>query len=571
MTYDSVILAAVASELNAQLVNGRIDKIHQPTPLDLVLGIRAGGANYSLLISADAQFPRVHLTSVKRENPKTPPNFVMLLRKHLEGARLIGVEQVDFDRILHIKFSAFDGEVLTLIVEIMGKHSNIVLVNGTWRILGAIKPVGRSKNRYREVLPGRDYVAPPPQNRVNPLSTDKQEFAGLLADSFADAPPASDDEAAKWLTKTFTGISPFVAREIVARASRDGSDLSDAFESFFDGVRNDAFTPVLITDDQGHTEAFYPFPSAQYPAENQHERRSVNAVADVFYNTAVPKQEFAHTKESIVTGLRHAIESKERTLRQVEESIAETVNAERFKQVGELILSQPQAVADGASEATLVDYYDPAGASITVPLEPTLNRAENAEAYFRRYHKAVSGADALRDRLRETQAEIKLLQAFLDSAEKAESSEDVNELAKELEARGIYVRPQEIRQAARQKPAFDGYRIRQIESNGWEILIGENSEANDYLLTRVARPNDVWVHVKASPSAHVVIRTNNKPEAVPQSVLYAAAEQAAKHSDAKHSSLVPVDYTLRKYVRKPKGAPPGKAIYTHEKTVYITP
>lgn len=571
MIFDSVILAAVASELKKRLAHGRIDRIHQPAPLDLVLGIRAGGANHALLISAEAHFPRVHLTSTRRENPKTPPNFVMLLRKHLEGARLTGIEQIDFDRILHIKFSAFDGEVLTLVIEIMGKHSNVILVNGAGRILGVIKPVGRSKNRYREVLIGREYVAPPSQNKVNPLTTNKQDFCRLLADTFLDSTAASPDDLAKWLTKTFTGVSPFVAREIVARAGTADISLADAFDAFFEAVRIDRYQPVLISDADGSTTAFYPLPTAQYAAESQHERQSVNAVADIFYNTAVPKEEFAHTQESVVGGLRHALESKERTLAAIEESIAETVNAERFKQVGELILSQPHAVEDGASEATLTDYYDPSSAPVTVPLDPTLNRAENAEAYFRKYHKAVSGTDALQDRLRETQAEIRMLKAFLETAESASSSEGMKELAEELEARGIYVRQQAVRQAVKQKPAFDGHRIRQMESNGWEILMGENSEANDYLLTRVARPNDLWLHTKAITSAHVVIRTNNKPNAVPQSVLYAAAELAAKHSAAKHSSLVPVDYTLRKYVRKPKGAPAGKAIYTQEKTLYVTP
>lgn len=568
MIYDSVILAAVASELKKRLANGRIDKIHQPTPLELVLGIRAGGANWSLLISADARFPRIHLTSVKRENPKTPPNFVMLLRKHLEGARLTGIEQVDFDRILHIEFSAFDGETMTLIVEIMGKHSNVVLVSGTGRILGAIKPVGRSKNRYREILPGREYVAPPSQNKANPLSTDNEHFVRLLADTFSQ-----DEDMTKWLTKTFTGISPFVAREIVSGVSdqSDVPEVSDRFCAFFDAVRKEAWEPVIITDDQGRTVGFYPFPSAQYPVENQHARQSVNTAADVFYTTAVPKEEFKHSKESVVAGLRRELQSKEHTQALIEQNIAETTHPERFKQVGELILSQPNSVEDGASEATLVDYYDPNCAEITVPLDPTLNRTENAEAYFRKFHKATSGADALRDRLKETQAEIRMLKASLESAEKAESNQEVKELAEELKARGILVHPQQVEQEVKQKPQFDGHRIRQFDSNGWEILVGENSEANDYLVTRVARPNDIWLHAKAITSAHVVVRTNNKPDTVPHSVLHAAAEQAAKHSAAKHSSLVPVDYTLRKYVRKPKGAPAGKAIYTHEKTLYITP
>ena len=569
LTYDSVILAAIASELSTRLANGRTDHIHQPEPLDLVLGIRAGGSNQSLLISADARFPRVHLTATKRQNPKTPPDFVMILRKHLEGSRLTNVEQVDFDRILHLKFRAFNDEKLTLIIEIMGRHSNIILVNGDGRILGAIKHIGKSRNRYREILPGRIYIPPPPQNKINPLETTGQALADLFAAAFPSDSELSPQAVSKWLAATFTGVSPFVAREILARAADVG--LPDAFQGLCSSVTDAAFDPVIITDDHGQTVGFYPLPSAQYPAANQHERPSVNLVADVFYMSELPRDEFEHTKEAIFAALRHHTESKERTIRTLEQSIAEAGNAERLKQAAELLLSQPDSVEDGASEATLTDYYDPSAAFVTFPLDPTLSRIENAEAYFRRYRKAVSGADALRDRLKEARDEMALLSSFGERADSCTSGEEIRDLAQELETRGISVRPQQVKQAAKQKPLFEGHRIRVLQYGEWEILVGENSMANDYLLTRVAKPNDIWVHAKAITSAHVIIRTKNRPDAVPQSVLHAAAEQAARHSAAKHSSLVPVDYTLRKYVRKPRGAPAGKAIYQNEKTIYITP
>lgn len=569
MTYDSVILAAIASELSIRLANGRTDSIHQPEPLDLVLGIRAGGRNQSLLISADARSPRVHLTATKRDNPKTPPNFVMLLRKHLEGSRLFSVEQVDFDRILHLKFRTFSDETLTLIIEIMGKHSNIILVNGERRILGAVKHVGKSRNRYREILPGRIYIPPPPQNKINPLETSGKDFADLFAAAFPSDSELSPQAVSRWLTATFTGVSPFVAKEILARSAE--TNLPYAFHGLFSSVADAAYDPVIITDDQRQTIGFYPFPSSQYPATNQHGRQTVNVVADIFYTTEVPKEELAHTRDAVVAALSHYIESKERTISVLQQSVAETHNAERLKQVGELLLAQPNAVEDGASEVTLTDYYDPSGTSVTVPLDPTLSRTENAEVYFQKYHKAVSGADALRDRLQETWDEIGMLWSFRDRAERSASGEEIRLLAEELDAKGLSVLPQQVQRTVKQKSAFEGYRIRVIESAGWEILVGENSMANDYLLTRVAKPNDIWVHAKAITSAHVVIRTNNKPEVVPPAVLHAAAEQAARHSAAKHSSLVPVDYTLRKYVRKPRGAAAGKAIYHKEKTIYITP
>jgi predicted ribosome quality control (RQC) complex YloA/Tae2 family protein len=568
MTFDSVILAAIADELNRKLADGRVDKIHQPEPLDLVFTIRKGSADYSLLISANAEFPRVHLTSIKRPNPKTPPNFCMVLRKYLERGRFLGAEQVDFDRILHLRFAAYDGERFTLTAEIMGKHSNIILVNDTGRILSAVKPIGSRKSRYREVLPGRQYVSPPPQNKTNPLSVTKEDFDGLLADTFPDeAPPVS--EIASWLAKSFTGISPFVARELAARSGGDVERLAGEFIGFFAEIRAGDYSPVLLTDDAGRTIGFYPFPSVQFSPSNQHERPSTNAAADVYYAGAIPREEFEHANAELAGRIRKEIDFRDRLVEKIERELAECEGAQRYKQIGELILSQVTSIPEGAPTAELADYYAD-GKAVAVELDPRLSAAENAEAYFRKYQKALSRAESLKDRRAEINAELRLLRKTLDAAGSVTSQEQVRQLADILASENIEVSRQEAVQEKR-KAEFEGHKIARVQADGWEILVGQNSEANDYLLTRVARPTDLWVHVKAVPSAHVIIRTNGKPEAVPKSVLLEAAELAARHSEAKHSSLVPVDYTLRKYVRKPKGAPPGKALYEREKTIFVTP
>ncbi len=566
MTFDSIVMAAVADELNMRLAGGRVDEVHQPAPLDAVLTIRAGGANHMLLVSAEAESPRIHFTSVKRPNPQTPPNFCMLMRKYLKGARFVNAEQMDFDRILHVNFSAYDGEPLTLVVEIMGKHSNAVLINGAGRILGTIKPVGKSKSRVREVLPGRQYIAPPSQNKANPLLTTEEQFRQMMQGvSLTD-----ESEIASWLSKSFTGISPFAARELAAR-SGDAERLPRVFGELFAEVRHGRFEPVIVSNDAGQTIGYWAFPSVQYPRENQHERPSISMVADIYYNSALPRDAFEDAKLDFTNRLRKQLKSAEESLESIREKLAECENAERFKQIGELILAQTASIPKEAASAELVDYYDPEGKSVAVDLDPKLTPAENAETYFRRYHKAVSGAEALQDRLSKTEIEVRLLRKTLDASESVTSTEQIKALQRILDEHGVHVRkPEEVAQK-RKEPEFDGHRVQKIESSGWEILVGLNSESNDYLLTRVARPNDIWVHVKASPSAHVIIRTNGKPDSVPRQILEQAAELAARHSDQKHSSLVPVDYTQRKYVRKPKGAPAGKALYTHEKTVYITP
>ena len=566
MTFDSIVMAAVADELNRKLTAGRVDKIAQPTELDVVLTIRSIGANWNLLISADAQSPRVYFTSIKKPNPQVPPNFCMLMRKYLEGARFVMAEQVDFDRILRLKFVAYDGEPLTLIVEIMGKHSNAILVNAAGRILGTIKPVGRTKSRYREVLPGKDYVYPPSQNKLNPLLVTSEQFRELLL-----AKPETSTHIAAWLTKTFTGISPFAARELVARTGGDPSLLEDEFLALFTGIRAGEFLPVLITDDEGRSIGFYAFPSVQYPESNQHERDTISIAAENYYSSAMPRNTFQQSKETLIGRLEKELESRRHALGTILAGITEGGNAERYKQIAELILSQASAITAESESAELLDYYDPNAPTITVRLDPQLNAAENAEAYFRKYRKAVSGAEALRGRLAETQADLHLLETILGKANSASYEDDIRTLTELLASGGIQFLKQDHIEVEKRKAEFDGHRISRVMSGAWEILVGHNSDANDYLITRIAKPNDYWLHVKASPSAHVVIRTNGKPEKVPKSVLNEAAELTAQNSDSKHSSLVPVDYTLRKYVRKPKGAPAGKAIYQNEKTIYITP
>ena len=564
MTFDSVILAAITAELRATLMGGRIDKIHQPSLLDIVFGIRNNSANYNLLVSSEAQSPRIHLVSTKRPNPKTPPNFCMLLRKHLEGARLSDVAQVDFDRIVHIIFTAHDGESLTLAVEIMGKHSNIVLINGIGRILGAVKPIGRRKNRYREILPGREYIPPPPQEKTNPLTISEQEFREILLKDM------DTSGIAKWLGRTFTGISPFLAKELSFRADGDPTHLSEEFLKFFADVKSQRFSPVLITDNSGRTTGFYPFPIRGVSPSNQHSRSSINTAADVFFTSCIPRDSFEHALEGFLKDLRREFEARENTLKSVGEGLAESKNAEQYKRIGELLLSQSTAVPAGSDSAELIDYYQPDCPKISIELDSRLTIPENAERYFKKYRKAQTSAESLKDRLSEAKTEIRLLQKILDSAESITSEEKIEELLGILRASGILFHKQEKPAAKKKKPEFDGHRISKATSEGREILFGENSEANDYLTTRVARSTDIWLHVKAATSAHVVIRTNGKPDAVPRSALYAAAEIAVKHSNQKHSSLVPVDYTLIKNVRRPKGAPSGKVIYHSEKTLYIT-
>ena len=571
MIFDSVVLSAVAAELNNLLTSGKVSDVYQPVPMDVVITIRNNGANYNLLISAESETSRVHLTGIKRPNPKTPPNFCMLLRKYLEGARFAAAEQDGLERVLNLRFTTYDGERITLACEIMGKHSNIILMNDELKILGVVKPVGRSKNRFREILTSRQYILPPAQSKANPFAATADEFNALFAESFPDSENLTVDIISSWIVRTFAGFSPFAAKEVALRAEGDPTRLSDEFEQFISDIKTKEFMPVLISNDEGNTIGFYAFPTAQYPEANQFERNSISAAADIYYSSSLPKAALSLAKDTFVGRLNKEIDARERTIAFINDTLKECENAERYKQLGELILSQASVIPLEASSASLVDYYDPEGKTVEVRLDPRLNQAENAEACFKKFQKAVAGLESLKDRLVNTSTQIAILKDILSETESVTEAEDVKKLSDKLESHGIAFQKQDEAVTEKKKAEFDGHRITRYTSGAYEILVGMNSLANDYLITRIAKPSDIWVHVKAAPSAHVLIRTNNKPESVPPAVIGYAAELAAKNSDSKHSSLVPVDYTLRKYVRKPKGAPAGKALYQNEKTLYITP
>ncbi len=571
MVFDSIVLASIAVELNSVLMNGRVNDIYQPKPLDIVITVRNNAANYNLLISADAVNPRMYITSIKQPNPMVPPNFCMLLRKYLKGARFRGAEQNNLERILNLRFEAYDGERFTLAAEIMGKHSNIVLINDLNKIIGVIKPIGRSKNRFREVLVGRKYILPPEQSKANPFVTSNIEFDEMFEETFDTDEAIDSNVISSWIVRTFAGISPFAAKEIVYRAENDPKRIGDEFAIMMHDIMSSNYSPVIISDDEGSTIGFYPFQSAQYSESNQFQRSSISVAADVFYSSSIPKAAISLHKDTLRAQIMKEIDSRIRTIAFIEDSIKECDNANRYKELGEIILSQTNSIVQGEDKATLIDYYDPNGGNIEVKLNPMLSPAENAESYYRKYQKAISGAEALNERLISTKTELSILQNGIIKLDESDDEKSIEKIEEKIRNKGIVFTKQEAIITEKKRNEFEGFKIVKQQFGNYEVLVGMNSQANDHLITRVAKPNDIWVHVKASASAHVIIRTNGKPESVSRNVLEFAADLAVKNSDSKHSSLVPVDYTLRKYVRKPKGAPSGKVIYNNEKTIYITP
>ncbi|MCW3058471.1 MAG: hypothetical protein JWQ02_292 [Capsulimonas sp.] len=569
MIFDALMLAAVTDEISKTVTGGRIERISQPSPLDLVLRIYNMGAKHDLLLSCDPDHARIHFTSLRRDNPPQPPVFCMLLRKYLDGARVVAADMPSGlgERIFVLEFRTYDGETMTLIAEIMGRHSNLILVNGSHMILGAAKHIGSDINRFREVLPGVKYHKPPRQlGKRSPLEAYEGD-----AETEYDAPSGSD-----WLVATYGGVSPFLAREAVARATPPYTEqslwygLNDALSV----LRVGDWAPMIWTDDYGVTQGAYPILLHTVPERFQHRRDSISIAIDHASSSIERLDTLTQARSTLQAALTKIRKQRDRDLEDIDRGLKNAERADEYQQNGDIIQASAHAIVKGQTSVTSPDYYsETSDAMRTITLDPTLSIRENAERYYKKARKARDSVQALESRRGTIVADILAIasaQTELDAATMEETVEAIHErLGERFSLR-------ESRQGADKgdrrdaPPPYEGHKIKTYRSaDGWEILVGENATANDYLTTKVATSSDIWLHVRAATSAHGVIRSQNRPASVSPAALRHAAELVAARSEVKHSSLIPVDYTLKKYVRKPRKSAPGQVTYNNEKTLYV--
>jgi len=604
MTYDSFVTAAIVAEAQP-VVGAYVDHIAQPTERDLCVTFYPGRGKVRWLFSADPRQARVHRIEAKPENPAIPRNFCMLLRKWIDGARLTAVRQVGFDRVLRWEFTRSDGEH-TLIAELMGKHSNLLLVDREETILGAIKWVPVSVSRTRQILPGLTY-SPPPGDRLDTLAADREAFLDALQRRMdnrilrtdGSTPQEADQRdpqphravAPADLVGALTGFGPFAAAEALARAESPAPEaVWEAVSELAGLVRQGRFEPSLFRSgpaspadgrpsDASQSGArrpngFWAFPSVQLAASEQQRVASMSAAVDQFYGEVQRAGSEETLRKELTTAVRKERERLERLEGRLQEYLREGQDIERWKVAGELLASNLWQVERGQTAVEVPNYYDPEQRPLTIALDSQLTPQENVERLFRKYRK---GTDAALQAMSQYEKIGGQLAATRDWEERiaAAAYNQLPALREALELAGL-LRKQSARagspEARRQAPLYPpGVRIRRYMVEGWEVLLGENATSNDYLTTKVARPDDWWLHVRASPSAHVVLRTGGHPERVPPAVLQEAARITAAHSESKHSSYVPVDYVLKKHVRKPRGSAPGLVTHRGEKTLYVEP
>jgi predicted ribosome quality control (RQC) complex YloA/Tae2 family protein len=576
MPFDGFVLAAVAAELKKKIIFGRIMKIYQPQPNLIVLRIRKEKDNLQLLISAHPVTGRIHLSQETRENPLKAPLFCMVLRKHLEGGRITGIEQEGLERVLKIRVEAVDeiGEKSEkfLIGEIMGKHSNIILVDPKQNeILDGIRRYTHLVSRHREVLPGRPYLPPPSQNKKNPLEIDEDNFRVQLLDT------SLSTKLSNALVKNFSGFSPLLAREVVTRAQLPENITIDsmgdydfikcwqAFQEIIEGIKTGIYRPTIA----GNERELWDFsfvPLFQYDSSQLQEFPEMSQALDFFYSQREQQELFSSRQRELEKVIKQEIDRLTKKISLQEEKKKETDNGETFRVYGELITAYMYLLKKGMVKAEL-ENFNQAGTKLEVPLDPRLTPAENAQVYFKKYNKAKSAKVLVEEQIKKGRSEMAYLESVLASLEQAVNLADLNEIRIELAETG-YLKEKHQPRKKSAEPVLPPLSF--VTPDVYTILVGKNNKQNDRLTLKTAGKDDMWLHTKNIPGSHVIIR--KKPGAdIPFSTIETAAKLAAFYSKARYSSQVPVDYTLVRQVKKPAGAKPGMVIYFEQKTIYVTP
>lgn len=541
MPQDAFTLRYVARELDERLTGGKVNRINQPEREELSFLIYTGKRTVKLTVNVNASDCGVYFTDGDKDNPLVAPNFCMLLRKHLQGAEILGVSLVGFERILALRFrcfSDFSSCERVLYVEVMGKYSNAILTeNGT--VLGALKTTSLDENYKRVICPGAKYVLPEPQDKVNP--SDFSALSALLKDA-----PATD--TARFLFTRVSGLAPCTAEQIV-NAYRGG----DFAEHVYGYIFSDGVSPCVAVKDGVPVDFF------AKRAEGAIAFDTLSEAQSYCYSNKRAKKALESFRRRLTAAVNGAVKKQEKRLSQILEKRLSCENAEENRMKGELITSNLYALQKGMRSCELYNYYDEQGGTLKIALDASLSPAQNAQAYYKKYRKQKRTLEILGPQERETREELDYLKSVLSAVVSAESQEDLRSAEEELIGAEILKAPKERTKKAKAEIPF-----RTFEKDGFRIYAGRNNIQNDRLV-RSSAPDDVWLHTQKYHSAHVVVKTDGRM--LPDEVLLYAARICAKYSDGKDGGKIPVDYCAVKYVKKPPKAKAGFVIYTDYRTV----
>ena len=567
MPFDGLTLGLVALELDGALAGGRVSKVIQPERDEVILTIRSGGTNHQLLLSASANCARAHLTAIHKNNPLEPPALCMLMRKHISGGRVCSVRALECDRILEIEIEHYDelGDRARkrIICEFMGKHSNLIFVAGDGRIIDSARRVTEQISSVREVLPGLRYELPPAHGKL--------PYDRVTAEALFGAMSGMNGPLHRLVAQCVSGLSSQTARELAFRATgsedahSDEIDLRAACQSVADSLSAipGQVSPAILYNTDGAPVDAVAFPYYSRAALRVEAYPTISAALDAYYRSKDMTERIRQKSAALRRTLSRNIERCERKLALQNEALLGSQRMEEYRLKGELLTANLHLAQKGQTSVEVPNYYEEGMPLMKVELDEKLSPGQNAQRYFKLYQKARNAQTLAAEQIEKTSEELNYLEGQLDNLEKCQEEAELFELRAELERFG-YVRPNRNRRQLKQLPPSQPMRF--VAPSGRTVMVGKNNLQNDKL-TGTAQPNEVWLHAKDMPGSHVIIVGEGPDD---ETILF-AARLAALYSKGRSSSRVPVDYTLRRYVRKPGGAKPGFVIYTNQRTLYVQP
>ncbi len=554
MSYDGLFTHAIVEELKGTILNGRVNKVHQPYPNELLIRIRANRKNYQLLLSAHPQYARVQLTNLKFENPQQAPQYCMVLRKYIEGSILIDIIQRKNDRVIEFVFTGRDElgdeQNFHLIAEIMGRHSNILLVNKDEnKVYEAIRHIPPAINTYRTLLPGAEYRPSPPQDSLDPF-----EYSGIVEITGEDT-----KEKIRSIQSQFQGFGRDSATELLSLIENNpDQSQTETFQEFLRPYQENELTPTLTLD--GNRSSFTPLDYKTIDGEKEY-FDTLAELLDEFYENKAERDRVHQQTNDLSQLLKSERKKNINKLKKLKRENKQADQADSYKVKGEVLTAYMHQVEQGMEEIELENFYD-GNQPITIELDPQKSPAQNAQDFFKQYQRLNSRKKHLAQQIPLAKQEIEYIDSLLAQLEIA-SSDDIEDIRDELRDEGYLRKQKRGRRRKRKESKPEQY----YSTDGELILVGKNNKQNDQLTMRTANKSDYWLHTKDIPGSHVVIRSDDPSE----QTIEEAAVLAAYYSKYRMSSSVPVDYTQIKHVRKPNGAKPGYVIYDNQQTLFVTP
>lgn len=565
LALDGIFLYTTLEELKNTILNSKISKINQPEKDEIIFSLKKDKDSYKLLISASSVYPRIHLTDINKKNPMKPPMFCMVLRKYLSNSKITSIYQLQLDRVVFIDFQGKDElgfeKTYTLIIEIMGRHSNISLVEkNNYIILDSIKHITPEINSIRTLLPGLKFILPPESNKLNPLNYTYENFEKFILENNIKLNNT-------FISKVFMGVSNQLSKEIINSLNTELSlenlkNIYKEIELFFNKVNNKDFS-FFITLEDNNLKDFFPINLPSLEEDNKKYFSSPSKTLEYYYSEKDKSDRLNNKSSSLLKLVNNNLERCHKKMELLKDNLEKCKKAYKYRIYGELLTANIYNIKQGDESIDVVNYYSEDSEIINIKLDPTKTPSANIQNYFKRYSKLKKSKEYSLEQIKITEDEILYLNSVLTNIKNTEDYASIEEIKKELmDAHYLKFKKNVRKKETKSKP------MHFISSEGIHIYVGKNNIENDYLTLKFADKRDLWFHTKDIPGSHVILKTLGD---FTEKTLNEAANLAAFYSKGRDSSKVPVDYTEVKNVHKPNGAKPGMVIYEKNKTIFITP